>query len=409
MGFNSQQAVPPIHWQPAILVRCRPKRQLLDHHLQHLVSLPCSLLITQHIISLLVLFFLTNLLLLHNLLPILIPTVVPCAAETSGQDALDAYLVAHDPSTGSVTLAISGTIPTSITSLAVIDAQFACRHFHVKFGAVLRLNYLHLINGRSTDSLEGGGSIRTYGTFARLINILDPTTNTFNPTNDGTLAAISHCKFSNNFAVRGGAIQVTGLGTTQSNGADRFMWIDGNSKVEISDSTFFDNTASSYGGALDGQRFALVDVKRTDFISNKITGPNPQAGGAFYLRTCDWSEIINSTFVENDGFKLGGAVYVDSSVFTCRGCTFDKNKLSKEYDTFGGAFYLNYDVVLTLADNTTITNHGSTKVGSPCTQECYAGGGGIFSYSRSTINLRGVTMMYNAAKNGGGIFAQQSK
>ena len=300
-------------------------------------------------------------------------------------------------------------MPTSSTALAVIDAESACRHFHVKTGAVLRLNYVHLINGKSTSTTEGGGSIRTYGTFTLLSNIpIYPTTNTFNPTNDGTLAAISHCKFSNNYAVRGGAIQVTGLRTAQSNGADRFMWIDGNSKVEISDSTFVDNTASSHGGALDGPSFALVDVKRTDFISNKVTGPTSQGGGAFYLRTCDWSEIINSTFVENDGFRSGGAVYVDSSLFTCRGCTFDKNKLSREWGTFGGAFYLNI-VVLTLADNTTITNHGSTKVGSPCTQECYAGGGGIWSSRLSTINLRGLTMMYNAAKSGGGIFAQQSK
>ena len=301
-------------------------------------------------------------------------------------------------------------MPTSSTALAVIDAESACRHFHVKTGAVLRLNYVHLMNGRSTSTTEGGGSIRTYGTFTLLSNIpIYPTTNTLNPTNDGTLAAISHCKFSNNYAVSGGAIQVTGSGTTQSHGADRFTWIDGNSKVEISDSTFVDNTASSHGGALDGPSFALVDVKRTDFISNKVTSPTSQGGGAFYLRMCDWTEIINSTFVENDGFKLGGAVYVDSSLFTCRGCTFDKNKLSKEYDTLGGAFYLRNDVVLTLADNTTITNHGSTKVGYPCTQECYAGGGGISSQSSNTINLRGVTMMYNAAKSGGGIFAAQSK
>ena len=352
---------------------------------------------------------------------------MPCAVDVSGQDALDAYLVAHDPSTGSVTLAISGTIPTSITSLAVIDAQTACRHFHVKFGAVLRLNYLHLINGRSTDLLEGGGSIRTYGIYAKLYNlplsnVQDATSipSVFNPTNDGTLAKITHCKFSHNYAYRGGVIQITGPNSGSSGssgGAFPYLYMDGSSKVDISDSIFIDNTASNFAGTIEGIYYPLLDIKNTDFIRNKVlenggggSGNSRFGGGAgaMDLFICEYAEIINTTFIENDGFTIGGAIRLRRTALTCRGCAFDKNKLSQANSHLraGGAFWIKQSI-LTLTDNTTVTNHGNSYTLNPRTD--IESGGAIFSDGETTINFQGVTMMNSAANNGGAILAQQSK
>ena len=107
---------------------------------------------------------------------------------------------------------------------------------------------------------------------------------------DSVTINIDGAKFINNQAPFGGVI------TSQ----------DPNSKINISNATFANNTGTVVGGAIYSE--GKTTIKDSTFTSNKAG----RHGGAIYTRGT--TTINNSTFASNNAEVHGGAIYVDGLV-----------------------------------------------------------------------------------------------
>jgi len=136
---------------------------------------------------------------------------------------------------------------------------------------------------------------------------------------------VTRCLFSDNDAVSGGAIRLLGTG---------------HSDVQISDSEFADNSATTTGGAVyhAGGTGYLMTVRYDDCLfTNNFS---EDGGGAIYNHIADFT-CVNGTFQGNTTDYHGGAIYNrawaanEATTVRLESCVFDGNTASFQ----GGAVY----------------------------------------------------------------------
>ena len=167
-----------------------------------------------------------------------------------------------------------------------------------------------------------------------------------------------------------------------------------------------------YGGGVGTQDCSDGEISSISFVGNKGTGSSA-VGGAIYvdssgvtIKGCSFTQnesmhkggaifscgqnlrVENCTFTENSTKTWGGAVYLDSRYATLTGCTFTGNKATSD-DSRGGAVYnaARYNLI----QNCTIT--GNTSNGE---------GGGVYTSYEDNIYLDGVVRIYGNTRGSGG-------
>lgn len=163
---------------------------------------------------------------------------------------------------------------------------------------------------------------------------------------DGQLTVINST-FIDNYGQQGGAVylrygtstmdNVTVINCSSMNGAIFIQYA--SASLNISNSTFKDNYANNYGGAIDSSRGSLV-VDNCIFTNNSAG----VFGGAIALRTSKVTSISNSIFTSNyvngsTSTKRGGAIYTTGTV------NLVNNTMTDNYAYNGTTILLNEGVV----------------------------------------------------------------
>jgi len=167
--------------------------------------------------------------------------------------------------------------------------------------------------------------------------------------------------------------------------------------VNVTGSKFIDNTANYYGGAI----FATdVNVIGSTFTGNTAN----QAGGAIY--TTNNVEVVGSKFIDNTANTSGGAIRADNKV-NVTGSNFTSNTAKAS----GGAIYAkNVNVTGSNFINNTAQLYSGGAIyatyvnvtGSKFTNNTAISGGAIYA---TYVNVTGSDFTNNTAKSGGAIYA----
>ena len=171
--------------------------------------------------------------------------------------------------------------------------------------------------------------------------------------------------------------------------------IDNNGNLVIRKSTFINNTAKSNGGAIDNS--ATLTVNDCLFINN--TADN-DAGAISSIN--DYytaiATITNSTFINNSAVRNGGAIKAQTSQLFVYNSSFDDNSLKGYYDgSRGGAIY-GWTAGVTLY-NTSFTNNKILYNGMG--GALYVNGGNYYTVS---FNGSGLNLINNSANYGGACY-----
>lgn len=216
--------------------------------------------------------------------------------------------------------------------------------------AVVTVNDLSLDNGDATNTantLKDGGAIRVDGF---------------------VVFACNNCQFTNNEAINGGALHVRNIAI-----------------IEISESTFNANQASSHGGAIGHFSRELIVIEDSQFTANNagmhggaIYSPDSNGGGYVYL----YNSVLDNNSAIN-GWGGGIATLERAQLHDC--------KVTNNSAQFGGGVYQGgselFLVTTTLADNS-----------------ASAAGGGLFIDGLALKNAIYRSSVYNnSSPNGAGI------
>ena len=171
--------------------------------------------------------------------------------------------------------------------------------------------------------------------------------------------------------------------------------IDNNGNLVVKKSTFFNNTAKSNGGAIDNS--ATLTVNDCLFINNSAA----MDAGAISSVNDNYdaiATITNSTFINNSAVRNGGAIKAQKSQLFVYNSSFDNNSLEGYYEgSYGGAIY-GWTAGVTLY-NSSFTN---TKILN------YGMGGALYIhggyYSIVSFNASGLTLINNSANYGGACY-----
>ena len=180
---------------------------------------------------------------------------------------------------------------------------------------------------------------------------------------------ISKCTFDSNKADTGGAIysltnnlKISDC-TFKSNTASSYDYGGGgaiysNSVLEIRNSTFELNTASSHGGAI--YSISKLNIINSTFKSNTVS--SSKNGGAIYSKSTELN-ITDSTFKSNTGF-YGGALYSASNSVNIVGSDFESNYASSR----AGALYFDQvaDGQININESTFTNNNAPQYGGAIC-------------------------------------------
>ncbi len=267
------------------------------------------------------------------------------------------------------------TVSTRLTIIGngdTIEPGIAGSHFSlisVTASGRLRIFDLNLDNGNSSDV---GGAI----------------------SNDGGRVTVIRCKFDNDVAGGGGAI-------------NSFA-----GRLRVIDSTFSDNRSDAgvhaAGGAIETVSSDAV-IKDSSFFDNISGGSNPKVGGGAIFASLRSLTIIDSTFRGNRG-QSGGAIFKSSGPLTIESSTFTNNAARFGY---GGALFANTTAGLiggsTFKLNSARTDGGAIEiVGDPTIKNTVidsnttgGAGGGIYAPG-VILHLIGTTVLRNSARLGGG-------
>ena len=141
---------------------------------------------------------------------------------------------------------------------------------------------------------------------------------------------LTNCIFKNNSAEYGGALYMT------------------HGHLKVINTTFDSNTAYNYGGAIAAGENSIINISDSTFINDTS---EKDSGGAIYFRGATVN-IINSAFMNCHG-QFGGAICDLASNTTILNSRFTNNKASYR----GGAIYSIYGSFF-LKDNDFRLNHG---------------------------------------------------
>jgi MYXO-CTERM domain-containing protein len=248
-----------------------------------------------------------------------------------------------------------------------------------------------------------------------------------------------------NTTFEGGLVSVTGYGK----GGAIYSYYD--VEVTIDSSTFTDNDAATFGGAISMESGGSLVITSSIFDSNEILTSlaAPSSGGAIYTYDLDEMSISDSEFTDNVGYFYGGAVFannmndeteISDSIFSGneiqskRGgavefsagsdlvitrCTFEdnisaeggaalsvyqnvtleitestfsRNTNSSTRDAYGGAIFVYDDdngEDLTITDSTFDDNEAALS------------GGALYVYGMDTVDISGTAFRNNAASGVG--------
>ena len=181
---------------------------------------------------------------------------------------------------------------------------------------------------------------------------------------------VSNCYFYNNKGSRGGV-----------------FLIEGNSQVKFYNTTFEDNHASTFGGAVCVIDEAKADFTNCSFISNaaanggaiyaesdvsilncSFANNTANDGGAIELAFTTSVKICNSSFELNNATGCGGAVfarmeYVDPSYARyCEDTSFENCTFVNNSASYGGAVFAR-DCINTSFENCSIVNNSASTYG----------------------------------------------
>ena len=127
---------------------------------------------------------------------------------------------------------------------------------------------------------------------------------------------IKNCTFIDNYAEYGGAIYMDG------------------GKLSIDDSTFINNYAYNFGGAIAGEYYAEVKISNSKFYNSRSIA---DAGGTIYLRDCELT--LEKTDIINSSATFGGAIASLNTAFSSNYLTVENS--TAKWD--GGAVYHMYN------------------------------------------------------------------
>jgi len=307
------------------------------------------------------------------------------------------------------------------SSLSIIDASnLNARIFELGPGTNVNISCVKLVGG---NDLAGGAIYNNNGT----LNI----SNGYFQNNSAELyggaiyavknsvISISGSVFDNNSAVsdvthgEGGAL----CSTEEFLDTRSDTWIDDvvdNTSWVINNSTFNENSAGSYGGALVNSHLARIS-------DSNFTNNSSIYGGAIFSGGSARLTITDSTLSSNTAGQMGGAIsfwgdnisIVDSDILdnsSCYGSGLeimgnlelsgsvvegnDSTNCQSSVSTFGGGISVNGTAMI---NNSSIVSNISP-----------GHGGGIFLYSDSVLTMTNSNISSNQAEAGGGFYAQNA-
>ena len=300
-------------------------------------------------------------------------------------------------------------------NLNIIDSIFT-NNSATNGGAIINHNICTITGTAFKDNTANqGGAIWNDGNL-----ILEDSKFTNNTaTNGGTIwtnneMAVNNCTFNGNTAsTDGGAIQNEATGITNivnstftDNSANRYGGAisipSGNSNINMC--TFTGNTAGYAGGAISNH--GTLNVTDSKFDSNKAT-----YGGAIHDEPYSTLTITNSTLDNNIAKLNGGAIDYSYGSSTITNSTLNNNNA-----TYGGAIHDEQNSSLTIAnstlDNNTATLHGGaidyssgsslTITNSTLDNNTATDGGAILSWYDNTLTIINSTLENNIATDNGG-------
>jgi predicted outer membrane repeat protein len=264
------------------------------------------------------------------------------------------------------------------------------------------------------------------GTGDVVISGMSLTKNRINFQNDGN-AKLDDVSVSGSRSAFGGALYAGNLGNLEivnsnfdgnyasSNGGAVYAYNRGS--VTISNSSFTDNEAGREGGALFTSTYVSGTISLTDsvFTGNYSGG----SGGAamFYSDETANLGIINSTFTGNAAGKWAGAFYIMEEVVDV---TIFGSTMSGNYAVNGsGAAYIENSGDLTITNSTIadnisaggsgglyLNNSGNATITNTLisgNQALDGNGGGIANNAAGVLTINNSTLTGNSANNGGAI------
>lgn len=155
-------------------------------------------------------------------------------------------------------------------------------------------------------------------------------------------AVVKDCTFESNSAIKGGALFI---GSYDSKSI---------SNVTVVDSTFKDNYATSYGGAIysvygnteiDNCLFenntsvknggAIYAKYESIKIHNSVFRDNEAKYGGALLLKADNNIVESSSFIKNHAYVIGGAIYSSGGRVLSSQCTYSSNNAPKASNVYG--------------------------------------------------------------------------
>lgn len=208
-------------------------------------------------------------------------------------------------------------------------------------------------------------------------------------------------------------------------------------KHQISGITFEKNTASVAGGAIAFGKWGIEGSTKVaaQLTNNEFNENSARNGGAAYLENAELT-FADSSFTNNSATEFGGAIYVDqSSSVVVDNITFTGNRVESESTGNGGAiFSLNGNVQVNesiFTENTSKRNGGAIAIASDNVRDdsvqqlsisnsefvsntAEKKGGAVFWYDYETNDRKGdlaieqTTFKDNKANMGGAIYAENA-
>jgi uncharacterized repeat protein (TIGR01451 family) len=158
--------------------------------------------------------------------------------------------------------------------------------------------------------------------------------------------------------------------------------ITSNGTVNIFDSVFINNTAENFGGAINKNTYAIIELSDCYFENNYAKN----SGGAIYNTNSNLT-ILNSTFVNNSANSEGGAVYSNTATGTNIYLSYFYNNSADR----GGAIYNRHAIKVTGSD---FVNNIVREFGGAIYYNPYSGSG-IIQYNRF-LNNSNFDLYYNS-------------
>ena len=291
---------------------------------------------------------------------------------------------------------INGTT-TFTTNHADLNGGAIWNSAALKDGTIGNANFA--INGATTftGNTAGGNGGAVYNDARFTFN--NSASFTGNSATNGGGAIFNAGTLTVNNATFGGT--ATGAGNTADNGGAIFNDTGDRSIVtNITNSSFVNNSATSYGGAID-HRTGTMNIDNTSFTGNYSTEKNNSQGGAILLRLQPAKaemHITNSVFTSNRASEDGGAISAFANL-TIDNTDFIGNSVGNG----GGAILVGSESV------SEITGNGVKGVFRSNTSETR--GGAIATRHKSQgdninakLDISGIKFIGNSATTDGGAF-----